>query len=116
MRETPHSPEDRITESQAPVEPKAAVSVPAVEFPLKDHTCDRQGVPTHVIGEWDYVEDHDLPQRIIQNAIDRVAYPLSMTQMYLSGKVIRIAEAHLPRTWPRSFIGIGASLMTWRRS
>ena len=44
--------------------------------------------------EW--VEDCDLLQRIIQNAIGRVVHPLSMTQMYLSGKVLRIAEAHLP--------------------
>ena len=81
----------RIPDNQTPVEPPKAV------FPLPpDHECARQGVPGHFTGEWDYADDHDLPQLIIQNAMARVAHPLILTKMYLSGKVLRIAEAHLP--------------------
>lgn len=83
----------RIPDYNTPVEPPA----PKAVFPLPaDHECDREGVGTNYTGEWDNVEDQDLPQRIIQNAMERVAHPLMMTKMYLSGKVIRIAEAHLP--------------------
>lgn len=80
----------KIPDNQTPVEPPKAV------FPLPaDHECDRQGVPGHFTGEWDYAEDHDLPQLMIQNAMERVVHPLTMTKMHLSGKVLRIAEAHL---------------------
>jgi len=81
----------KIPDNQPPVKPPEAV------FPLPaDHECDREGVGAPYSGEWDYAEDHDLPQLMIQNAMERVATPVSLTKMYLSGKVLRIAEAHLP--------------------
>ena len=123
------SANDQRGEKEDPMEKPSVVRIPdystSVEppapreavFPLPaDHLCDRQGVGTPYTGEWDYVEDHDLPQRIIQNAMERVANPLSLTRMYLSGKVLRIAEAHLPPDVSKDLTGTGASMMTWRRS
>ena len=81
----------KIPETKTPVEPPKAV------FPLPaDHECARNGFGAPYSGEWDYAEDHDLPQLMIQNAMERVANPVSLTKMYLSGMVLRIAEAHLP--------------------
>ena len=41
-----------ISDNQGPVEPTATASVPAVEFPLKDHQCDHQGVKNVYGEEW----------------------------------------------------------------
>ncbi len=51
---TPHSPGDRIPDTVAT--DKATNPV----FPLKNHICDRQGVPTLHSGEWDYADNYDI--------------------------------------------------------
>ena len=65
------SANDQRGEEKDPMQDPSAIRIPdystQVEppkpaFPLPaDHECDRQGVPGHYTGEWDYAEDHDLP-------------------------------------------------------
>ncbi len=63
----------KIPDNQATVEPPAP---PKPVFPLPvDHECDRNGVGAPYSGEWDYAQDHDLPQLMIQYAMERVAPP-----------------------------------------
>ena len=73
------------------------------KFPLPDHECAPQGVPRDWTGELDSVEDFDLGQRIIWNAMERTSDPLSLFQMYLSNKLLAFAEANLPADVYREF-------------
>ena len=104
----------KIPDYSTPVEPPAP---PKAVFPLPaSHQCARNGVGAPYTGEWDYAEDHDLPQLIIQNAMERVAHPLILAKMYLSGKVIRTAEAHLPPDVAKELYWHWRIDVTWRRS
>ncbi len=94
--------------------PEKLVPVRKPKFPLPDHECARQGVPRDWTGEWDSVEDIDLGQRIIWNAMERTSNPMSLFQMYLSNKLLAYAKTYPPADVYQEFYWTGVSLMTWR--
>ena len=91
----------RIPDNPAPLEATAAPAAPAApetKFPLPDHECDRQGVPTLHSGEWDYADVNDLSYQIVLNAVQRMGRPLAMVRLYLGDKLMQVVEdANLPQ-------------------
>ena len=82
-----------ISGNGTPVEPTAAPLALEAAFPLPpDHRCDRQGVQGFYTGEWDRTEYEDLSYLIVQAAMQRLTWPLTMVQTYFSEKMRRIVE------------------------
>ena len=102
----------KIPDYSTPVEPQAT---PKPVFPLPaDHECARQGFVCPYPGEWDAVENFDLGQRIIWNAMERTSNPMPCSRCTCpTSSWLTLKPTYLP-TYTRNSTGTGVSLLTWR--